>query len=163
MPEAAKPLGRLDHVGIAVHSIARARTFYEDTLGAEFRFERIDRNRTFRFAVFDLDGFAIELIEPITQDGFLAQYLEKRGEGVHHITLQTPQLEEKVAYLEGRGVRVVDKHLDAAEFRDAFISPRSTCGVLFQLSDTRPPLDTDPYWERENGPRGRSKAGRTDD
>lgn len=148
MPEANTPVGRLDHVGIAVHSIDRARTFYEGVLGAVFRFARTDRNGTFRFAVFDLSGFTIELIEPIAADGFVAQYLEKRGEGVHHITLQTPNLTEKVAYLESHGVRVVDKHLDDSKFRDAFISPRSSCGVLFQLSDTRPPLDTGPYWER---------------
>ena len=149
MPEANTPVGRLDHVGIAVHSIDLARTFYEGVLGAVFRFARTDRNGTFRFAVFDLNGFTIELIEPIAADGFVAQYLEKRGEGVHHITLQTPNLTEKIAYLESRGVRVVDKHLDDPKFRDAFISPRSSCGVLFQLSDTRPPLDTDPYWERD--------------
>lgn len=149
MPEENTPVGRLDHIGIAVHSIDRARAFYEGVIGATFRFARTDRNGTFRFAVFDLGGFTIELIEPIAADGFVAKYLEKHGEGVHHITLQTPNLTEKVAYLESRGVRVVDKHLDDSGFRDAFISPRSSCGVLFQLSDTRPPLDTDPYWERD--------------
>ena len=148
MAEDSPPLGRLDHVGIAVRSIAQARTFFEGILGAKFLFERVERSGTFRFTVFDLQGFTIELLEPIAPDGFLAKFLEKRGEGVHHITLQTPDLKEKVSFLEGKGVRVVDKHLDESDFRDAFISPKSACGVLFQLSDTKPPLDTEPYWEK---------------
>ena len=148
MPQATKPIGRLDHVGIAVRSIAQARTFFEGILGATFQFERVERGGTFRFAVFDLQGFTIELLEPIATDGFLAKFLDKRGEGVHHLTLQTPELKEKVAFLEDKGVRVVDKHLDDSDFRDAFISPKSACGVLFQLGETKPPLDTNPFWEQ---------------
>ena len=140
-------VGQFDHVGIAVHSIERARVFFESVLGASFRFERIDRGGTFRFSVFDLSGFTIELLEPIAQNSFLTKFLEKRGEGVHHITLQTPRLKEKIELLEGKGIRVVDKHLDDPGFRDAFISPKSACGVLFQLSETSPPLDNPPYWE----------------
>ena len=149
MAEETKSVGRFDHVGIAVHSIEQARTFFEAILGATFRFERVDRSSTFRFAVFDLQGFTIELLEPLAQDSFLTKFLEKRGQGVHHITLQTPDLKEKVSFLEGKGVRVVDKHLDDPDFRDAFISPKSSCGVLFQLGETRPPLDNDPYWEQD--------------
>ena len=124
-------------------------TFFESILGARFQFERVDRSNTFRFAVFDLHGFTIELLEPIAEESFLTKFLEKRGQGVHHITLQTPDLKEKISFLEGKGVRVVDKHLDDPDFRDAFISPKSACGVLFQLGETRPPLDNDPYWEQD--------------
>ena len=104
MAEDSPPLGRLDHVGIAVRSIEQARTFFEGILGAKFVFERVERSGTFRFMVFDLQGFTIELLEPIDPDGFLAKFLEKRGEGIHHITLQTPDLKEKVSFLEGKGV-----------------------------------------------------------
>ncbi len=144
--ELSEPVGRVDHIGIAVRSIEAARTFFEGILGATFRFERVDRGKTFRFAVFDLSGFTLELLEPIDPAGFLEEFLQKRGEGVHHITLQTPDLEQKVEYLERRGVRIVDKHLTEPAYRDAFISPKSACGVLFQLGETRPPLDNDPYW-----------------
>lgn len=142
-----QPLGRFDHVGIAVHSIDEARVFFEQSLGAKFRYIKVDPTQGFRFAVFDLDGFTIELLDPIDPDGLLAKFLEKRGQGVHHITLQTPDLENKVAKLEAQGVRVVDKHMDGPDFLDAFISPRSACGVLFQLGQTAPPLNNTPYWE----------------
>jgi methylmalonyl-CoA/ethylmalonyl-CoA epimerase len=142
-----EPIGRLDHVGIAVRSIDQARAFFEGALGATFRFAKEDPSASFRFAVFDLAGFTIELLEPIDPAGFLSVFLQKRGEGVHHITLQTPALKEKVAFLEGKGIRVVDQRLDDSEFREAFVSPKSACGVLFQLADTCPPLDNEPYWK----------------
>ncbi len=146
---ATEEIGRLDHIGIAVRSIDQARTFFEGALGATFRFIKTSRDGGFRFAVFNLNDFTIELIEPIAPDGFLAKYLEKRGEGVHHITMQSPDLKKKVAALEEKGIRVVDKNLDGPEHREAFISPKSSCGVLFQLAETRPPLDNEPYWQEE--------------
>ena len=146
---ATEEIGRLDHIGIAVRSIDQARTFFEGALGATFRFVKTSRDGGFRFAVFDLNDFTIELIEPIAPDGFLAKYLEKRGEGVHHITMQSPDLKEKVAALEDKGIRIVDKNLDEPDYREAFISPKSGCGVLFQLAETCPPLDNQPYWQKE--------------
>ncbi len=146
---ATEEIGRLDHIGIAVRSIDQARTFFEGALGATFRFVKTSRDGGFRFAVFNLNDFTIELIEPIAPDGFLAKYLEKRGEGVHHITMQSPDLKKKVAALEEKGIRVVDKNLDEPEHREAFISPKSGCGVLFQLAETYPPLDNEPYWQKE--------------
>lgn len=146
---ATEEIGRLDHIGIAVRSIDQARTFFEGALGATFRFVKTSRDGGFRFAVFNLNDFTIELIEPIAPDGFLAKYLEKRGEGVHHITMQSPDLKKKVAALEEKGIRVVDKNLDEPDYREAFISPKSGCGVLFQLAETYPPLDNEPYWQKE--------------
>ena len=134
-----EPIGRLDHIGIAVHSIDKARGFFEGTLGAKLRGIHDDRSGEFRVGLFDLHDFCIELLEPINPDGFLAKYLAKRGEGVHHITLQTPDLERKVVQMEADGVRVVDKHLDDPTFMDAFISPTSAHGVLFQLGHIEPP------------------------
>ncbi|MFT5393936.1 MAG: methylmalonyl-CoA epimerase [Gammaproteobacteria bacterium] len=140
-----EPIGRLDHVGIAVHSIEKARGFYEGILGAKLR--RIGEDGgDFRVAIFDLENFCIELLEPTNPDGFLAKFLERRGEGVHHITLQTPDLKRKVISMEDQGVRVVDKHLNDPEFLDAFISPKSSHGVLFQLGQTLGPLNNPPYW-----------------
>jgi methylmalonyl-CoA/ethylmalonyl-CoA epimerase len=146
---ATEPIGRFDHVGIAVRSIDQARTFFEGALGATFRYVKVGRGGGFRFAVFDLAGFTIELLEPIDPNGFVATFLQKRGEGVHHITLQVPELEQKVAVLEGQGLRIVDKRFEHPHFVDAFISPRSACGVLFQLGETCPPLDNEPYWQQD--------------
>ena len=144
---AKEPIGRLDHIGIAVHSIDEAGKFYEGTLGAKFRRMGTDRSGEFKVGIFDLENVCLELLEPINPDGFLARYLAKRGEGIHHLTLQTPDLADKVEKMGSEGVRVVDKHLDDPEYLDAFISPKSAHGVLFQLGQTPGPLNNPPYWE----------------
>ena len=141
-----EPIGRLDHIGIAVHSIEGARPFFEGVLGARFRSIGEDRTGEFRVGLFDLHDLCLELLEPINPEGFLAKYLERHGEGIHHLTLQTPELEQKVVGMEAAGVRVVDKHLDNPTFMDAFISPKSAHGILFQLGQTPGPLNNPPYW-----------------
>ena len=143
------PLGRLDHVAFAVQSIDKARVFFEGSLGAKFRYITEGRGGGFRYAVFDLENFTIELLEPVDPQGFVAQFLEKRGEGFHHITLQVKDLAGKVRHLEMQGLRLADKRLDDPSGIDAFISPKSACGVLIQLAETSPPLNNEPYWKKE--------------
>ena len=148
MPETPGPIGRFDHIGIAVNSIDKARTFFEDVLGAKHRRTSAHKSGDFRIALFDLHDFCIELLEPINPDGFLAKFLERRGEGFHHLTLQVPDLEDKVATMEANGVRVVDKTFDEPEI-DAFVSPKSAHGLLIQLGQTPGPLNNPPYWQDE--------------
>ena len=144
------PIGKIDHIGIAVKSIEEARKFYEGQLGATLKGIHTHYSGEFKLGIFDFNGFCIELLEPIDQEGFLAKFIEKRGEGVHHITLQTPNLDETTNRMEDSGVRVVDKNLDRDSGGvDAFISPKSSHGVLFQLGENIGPLNTTPYWEDE--------------
>ena len=146
-----KAVGRVDHIGIAVKSIEEARKFYEGQLGAKHVRSSVHYSGEFKLGIFDLDGFCIELLEPIDPDGFLAKFIEKRGEGIHHVTLQTPDLDNTTQQLEENGVRIVDKNLDREHGGvDAFISPRSSHGVLFQLGENLGPLNNPPYWESED-------------
>ena len=141
-------IGRFDHIGFAVHSIEDARKFWEGQMGATLRTISDHHSGDFRLGIFDLDGLCVELLEPINPDGFLAKYLEKRGEGIHHITLQTKDLETKAERLEAQGVRVVDKHYSVDEGGvDVFLSPKSTHGVLIQLGENLGPLNNPPHWE----------------
>ena len=144
---ADEAIGRFDHIGIAVHSIDAARSFFEDPRGAKFRSIGEHASGDFRIALFDLHDFCIELLEPINPDGFLAQFLEKRGEGFDHLTLQTPDLEKKVDQLELQGIKVVDKSFADPASVDAFISPKSAHGLLVQLGQSLGPLNNPPYWE----------------
>ena len=131
-----------------MHSIEKALPFFRDALGAKLRRIGEADGGGFRVAILDLHEFCIELLEPIDPDGFLAQHLRKRGEGIHHITLQTPDLQKKTLALEEAGVRVVDKHFDDPNNLDAFISPKSAHGVLIQLGQTLGPLNNPPYWRQ---------------
>ena len=145
-----KPIGRFDHIGFAVYSIEEARKFWEDQMGATLQSTSLHHSGDFKLGIFDLDGLCVELLEPVNEDGFLARYLEKRGEGIHHITLQTPNLQQKAEKLEQDGVRVVDKHFSKEEGGvDAFLSPKSTHGVLIQLGENIGPLNNLPYWEED--------------
>ena len=149
MSDAPEPIGRFDHIGIAVFSIDKARPFFEDILGAKHRRTADHHSGDFRIALFDLHDFCIELLEPINPDGFLAKFLAKRGEGFHHLTLQIPDLAAKVAAMEEHGVRVVDKSFDDPASIDAFVSPKSAHGLLIQLGQTLGPLNNTPYWDSE--------------
>ena len=149
MSDAPEPIGRFDHIGIAVFSIDKARPFFEDILGAKHRRTADHHSGDFRIALFDLHDFCIELLEPVNPDGFLAKFLAKRGEGFHHLTLQIPDLVAKVAAMEEHGVRVVDKSFDDPASIDAFVSPKSAHGLLIQLGQTLGPLNNTPYWDSE--------------
>ena len=147
MSENPQPIGRFDHIGIAVFSIDKAQSFFEGVLGARHRQTSVHHSGDFKIALFDLHDFCIELLEPINPDGFLAKFLDKRGEGIHHLTLQVPELPDKVAAMEEQGVRVVDKNFDNPDFVEAFVSPKSAHGLLIQLGQTLGPLNNPPYWQ----------------
>ena len=97
-------------------------------MGAKLRRIGDSRDGSFRVAILDLHDFCIELLEPVDPNGFLAKHLETRGEGIHHITLQTPDLERKTLLLEASGIRVVEKEFADPNNIGAFISPKSAHG-----------------------------------
>ena len=138
------PIGKLDHIGIAVKSIAEARKFFEDVLGARFMVEGANEAAGFKLAEFDLNGFTIELLEPLGANSFLHKFLEKRGEGMHHLTFNVPDSKRKVAELKEQGVRIVDETEWSPTSYEAFISPRSAHGVLIQFGSDYPTLASGP-------------------
>jgi methylmalonyl-CoA epimerase len=140
------PLGKLDHVGIAVNSVDEARKFFEQTLGARFLHESARPEDGFRVINFELQGAIIELIEPVGEDSFVRKFIERRGEGVHHLTFNVPDAREKVEQLKAQGVRIVDEREWAPDSYEAFISPRSSHGVLIQIGSGFPTLSDHPQW-----------------
>ena len=143
---ANQPLGKLDHIGIAVKSVDEARKFFEETLGARFLHESARAEDGFRVLNFDLQGLIIELIEPVGEDSFVQKFIDKRGEGMHHLTFNVPNSREKVAELKAQGVRIVDEQDWAPDSYEAFISPRSSHGVLIQIGSGFPTLSDHPQW-----------------
>jgi len=142
----AEPLGKLDHIGIAVKSVAEARKFFEGILGAKFMYEAESERAGYKLAEFDLNGLTVELLEPLGADSFLHKFLEKRGEGMHHLTFNVPDMKGKIAELKQQGVRVVDEIEWSPTSYECFISPRSSHGVLIQLGNGHPTLSNDPEW-----------------
>jgi methylmalonyl-CoA/ethylmalonyl-CoA epimerase len=129
---------RIDHVGVAVRDKEKAGRFLTEALGARKVLDEpwVFRGQEFNWAYFDLgEGGRIELISSPDPDNFINRYIEKRGEGMHHITIQVEDLAEAIESLGEMGVEVHDINTSDPSWKEAFISPRDSFGVLIQLAE----------------------------
>jgi len=131
---------RIDHVAIIVRNIEHALVFYQDTLGivpSEIQEVPSEQVRIDFLPMGGPGGSEIELIEPTTPDSSLAKFLEKRGEGLHHICLEVDDIDAALAEMQEKGVAVLDKEPRiAAEGRAIFIHPKAANGVLLELIES---------------------------
>lgn len=128
---------RVDHVGIAVESVADADPVLQ-ALGCERMVDETVEGR-FRWVYYRLgDASNLELVEPVAADTFLTDFLEANGPGLHHVTLEVADIDAAVAGVEaaGAGLEVVDR-TDFEDWREAFVSPRNPTGTLFQFIEHR--------------------------
>ena len=128
-------LRRIDHIGIAVHDLDAAVTFYRDTFGI-VDWERIDLpERHMTVAVCRVGESMLELIAPTSDEAAFAGFVRERGEGVHHIAYEVADVESALRDVEQRGVRLVDAHGRPGihETCVAFLHPKATMGVLTEL------------------------------
>jgi methylmalonyl-CoA epimerase len=133
---------RLDHVGIAVKDLATALAFYRDALGLEVHdIEEVSSQRV-RAHFIRAGEPALELLEATASDSTIAKYIEKRGPGIHHITLRVEDIGAALAQLRARGVRLVDEapRPGAEGALVAFIHPSSAHGVLVELKQAPPKI-----------------------
>ncbi len=128
---------RIDHVAIIVRNIEQALGFYRDTLGIEPSEIKEVPTEGVRIAFLPMGGpggSEIELIEPTTPDSSLTKFLDKRGEGMHHICLEVENIDDALQEMQAIGAAVLDKQPRiAAEGRAIFLHPKGTNGVLLEL------------------------------
>jgi len=129
-----------------VRSVADARKFFEDALGARFLYEHANPEAGYRIFEFDLSGLTVELLEPLGESSFLHAFLEKHGEGFHHLTLDVPEAKVRLAELKERGIKVVNEREFGPASYEGFISPRSSHGVLIQIGSGYPTLARAAEW-----------------
>ena len=124
----------IDHLGIAVKSLAQARKFYEQ-LGLEVLSEEAVPHEKVRVAMIALGESRIELLESTSPDSVIAKFLEKRGEGLHHVAIQVPDLAGAVETLKAGGTRFISEEIKvgAGGHRYVFVHPSSAGGVLLEL------------------------------
>lgn len=125
---------QIDHLGIAVRSLAKAKQFYE-TLGMQVMPEETVSEEKVRLAMVPVDGSRIELLEPTEGDSPIGRFLEKRGEGLHHIALQVEDIAGTVERLKAAGTRFISDEIrvGAGGHLYVFIHPSSAGGVLVEL------------------------------
>jgi methylmalonyl-CoA/ethylmalonyl-CoA epimerase len=132
-----RPL-ELDHVAVAVHSIKSALPLYRDALGGEYLMGG-DQAGTWRWLQLRYPGGGkVELLEPLG-DGFLSEFLDRHGEGLHHITFKTDDIVAAIDHVEGMGYELVDKQLEDPHWKEAFLRPSGAHGTLIQLAQSSQP------------------------
>ncbi len=129
----------IDHLGIAVRSLAEAKKFYQ-TLGLEVMPEEVVEGEKVRVAMVPVGESRIELLEPTSPDSTIAKFLEKRGPGLHHVALQVTNLVERVEELKAAGTRLINQEVQigAGGHMYVFVHPSSTGGVLLELVEEAP-------------------------
>lgn len=125
---------KLDHVAIAVDDLDEAVRAYGLALGtSEVKYETVESEGV-RLAIFRLEEGRLELMQPLSDDGPVADYLRRRGPGIHHVALQTPDVDAEAGRMSSSGVRLIGGVRDGSEgTRIAFVHPKSLCGVLAEL------------------------------
>ena len=129
----------IDHLGIAVKSLAQSRKFYE-TLGLEITDEEVVEGEKVKVAMIPMGDSRIELLEPTSADSTVAKFLEKRGEGLHHVALHVPDLSQAVEQLKASGARLISEEIKvgAGGHLYVFVHPSSAGGVLVELIQEAP-------------------------
>ncbi|MDW7644060.1 MAG: methylmalonyl-CoA epimerase [Desulfuromonadales bacterium] len=128
---------KINHIGIAVKSLENALPLYRDVMGMAFEGTEEVAEQKVRVAFLAVGESRIELLEPTSEDSPVAKFLEKNGEGVHHIAYQVEHLEAVLADLAAQGVRLIDEkpRRGAHGTRIAFLHPKATGGVLTELCE----------------------------
>ena len=123
------------HIGVAVESISDALRFYRDVLGLEPHPPEEADGAT--IVSLDLGGAEVELLEPRSPDSPVARFLAKRGPGIHHVCYRVPDLDAALGACRRAGYRLVDEvpRTGAAGRRIAFLHPKSTSGILLELTE----------------------------
>jgi methylmalonyl-CoA/ethylmalonyl-CoA epimerase len=131
------PVKAVNHIGIAVRSIEAQRGFYEGTLGAVFEGVEVVADQKVRVGFFRVGDVRFELLEPTEPASTVAAFIEKRGEGLHHVALTVEDLPARIAELKQSGVRMIDEipRPGAHHMQIAFLHPKSTFGVLTELCE----------------------------
>src|SRR5215475_13049287 len=129
----------IDHLGIAVRSLQQARKFYEQ-LGLSVVSEEVVAHEKVKVAMIPVGESRIELLEPTGADSVIAKFLEKRGEGLHHVAIHVPDLAHAVTTLKSSGTRFISDEIKigAGGHLYVFVHPSSAGGVLVELVQEQP-------------------------
>jgi len=130
---------KVDHIGIAVSNLDEALKFYTEVLGVKCVGTEVVEDQQVKVAFLPCGDSELELLESTTPDGPVARFIEKNGEGIQHIALKVENIEEALAYLKEKGVRLIDEkpRYGAGGARIAFLHPKATRGVLLEISERK--------------------------
>jgi methylmalonyl-CoA/ethylmalonyl-CoA epimerase len=128
---------KIDHLGVAVNSIEGVKNFWTDVLGLKLEGTETVAEQKVTTGFFPVGESEIELLESTAPDGPIAKYIEKKGEGIQHVAFRVENIEEALAELKQKGVRLIDEkpRIGAGGAKIAFLHPKATSGVLVELCE----------------------------
>ncbi|OPZ74879.1 MAG: putative lyase [Firmicutes bacterium ADurb.Bin456] len=128
---------KIDHIGIAVKDLATSLKLYEEILGLESVGTEVVEEQKVKVAFLPAGDSEVELLESTAPDGPIAKYIAKNGEGIQHLAFRVENLEQRLAELKEKGVRLIDEkpRYGAGGAKIAFLHPKSTFGVLIELCE----------------------------
>jgi methylmalonyl-CoA/ethylmalonyl-CoA epimerase len=128
-------LEKLDHIGIAVKDLDQAIKLYKDAFGIEPSLVYESAYTKAKIAFIPIGETRIELIQPSNPESVVGKFLEKKGEGIHHISFKVKDVDQSLGELEKKGIQLIDKKPRKVRENErvAFLHPKSTNGVLFEL------------------------------
>lgn len=132
-------ISHIEHIGIAVKSLAESIKYYEEIMGLKcYGIEEI-KDQKVKTAFFQIGQTKLELLETTDPEGPIGKFIEKRGEGIHHLAFAVKNLESALTEIEGKDVNLIDKNprKGAEGFDIAFLHPKSTFGVLTELCEKK--------------------------
>ncbi len=132
-------ISHIEHIGIAVKDLQKAIQYYENILGLKcYAIEEV-KDQKVKTAFFMVGQTKIELLESTSEDGPIAKFVEKRGEGIHHLAFAVNDIEKSLQEVEQKGIRLIDKQSrKGAEGLDiGFLHPKSTFGVLTEFCEKK--------------------------
>lgn len=129
---------KIDHIGIAVNSIEEAVKLYTDVLGLKLKDIEVVEEQKVKTAIIPVGESKIELIESTDPEGVIAKYIEKRGEGMHHLALEVSNIQETLETLQEKDIPLIDKEprKGVEDTSIAFLHPKGT-KVLIELVEPR--------------------------
>jgi len=131
------PPNKIAHIGIAVHSIEKSLPFYTEHLGLELEKLENVMSEQVKVAFIKIGETRLELLEPLKKSSVIYEFLQKKGEGIHHIALEVDDLTSRLYKLRNEGIHVINEEpkKGANNSLIAFLHPRSTSGVLIELCE----------------------------
>ena len=124
---------RFDHVSIGVKDGAKARALFLDVLGGEELPDKGSSTEGFDWFTFNLGGKKMEVVHGTREDSGVGRYVEKYGEGYHHISIAVNDLKEAIAYFESKNVRILAPNFDSESFKHCYLHPKDTFGAMIQV------------------------------
>jgi lactoylglutathione lyase/methylmalonyl-CoA/ethylmalonyl-CoA epimerase len=128
---------KISHIGLAVNNLEEARKFFQENFVLDSSEQESFGELLFSFIQFE--GTDLELLQSTTSDGQIAKFIQKRGQGIHHIALEVDDIQAELDRLKAKGIKLINEkpYLNAHKELVAFLHPKSTLGVLVELIQTQ--------------------------